>query len=53
MEMFRAEAREQGYNLIKCGYVYKEKTQKKEVIDSCYVISVTKEFQKVWDNLEV
>lgn len=48
MEKFRNEAREKNYKVNKCGYTYKTKKSKGEIIDEAYVVSVTKEFNSVW-----
>lgn len=49
MENFRAEAREKGYSINKCGYTHKVKKAKGEIIDEAYVVSVTKEYSSVWE----
>lgn len=49
MEDFRQEALTGGYSVAKCGYTYKEKKAKGEIIDSCYIVSVVEIFNEVWE----
>ena len=49
MERFRAEAKEKGYYITKSGYTYKVKKAKGDIIDEAWVVSITKEYGKVWD----
>lgn len=48
MERFREEAREKGYSIGKCGYTYKNKKSKGEIIDEAWIVSVTKIFGDIW-----
>lgn len=48
MEKFREEAKSKGYNIGKCGYVYKNKKSKGDIIDEAWIVSVTKIFSDVW-----
>lgn len=49
IEQLRAEAKQKGYTIKKCGYTKKEKTQKGEVVDSGFHLSVVKEYYKFWE----
>lgn len=49
MERFRVEAAEKGYSVGSCGYTYKEKKSKGEVIDSGYLVKVVKNFGGFWE----
>lgn len=40
------------YILKKAGYEYKVKKSKGDIIDDCYIVSLTKEFGGIWDNGE-
>lgn len=48
MEAFREEAEEKGYHIKKMGYEYKDKKSKGEIIDKCYVLSITKIYSSLW-----
>ena len=48
MEKFRSEASEKGYSLGACGYTYKEKKAKGEVIDQAWIVKVVKIYSEVW-----
>lgn len=49
IERFRQEANEKGYMLGACGFTYKDKKSKGEVIDEGYLIKAVKIFSKFWD----
>lgn len=49
IERFRQEALEKGYMLGACGFTYKDKKSKGEVIDEAWVVKVVKNYGKVWD----
>jgi hypothetical protein len=49
IENFRNEAREKGYLIKKIGYEYKNKKAKGEIIDECYVLSVTAIYADMWE----
>ena len=51
MEKFRSEAAEKGYSVGSCGYTYKEKKAKGEVIDEAWIVKVVKIYGTVWDNI--
>lgn len=51
MEKFRGEAAEKGYSVSSCGYTYKEKKAKGEIIDAAWVVKVVKIYGVVWDNI--
>lgn len=51
MEKFRSEAAEKGYTLGSCGYTYKEKKAKGEIIDSAFLVKCVKIYGTVWDNI--
>ena len=48
MEKFRQEQSEGGYVLGACGYTYKEKKLKGEVVDSGYLVKVVKQHNGFW-----
>lgn len=50
MDKMRLEAEEKGYKLGACGYTYKAKKAKGEIIDEAWVIKAVKEYRGVWDN---
>ena len=49
MEIFRQEAAEKGYHIDSCGYTYKNKKSKGNIIDECWVLKIVKSFGGVWD----
>ena len=49
MERFRQEAAQNGYSIGACGYTYKEKKSKGEVIDEGYLIKVVKIYGGFWE----
>ena len=49
MENFRQEAIEKGYHIDSCGYIYKNKKSKGNIIDECWVLKIVKSFGGVWD----
>ena len=49
MEKFRREAAEHGYSIGSCGYTYKEKKSKGEVIDDGYLVKVVKIYGGFWE----
>ena len=49
MEQFRQEATQEGYNLGACGYTYKEKKAKGEVIAQAWTVKVVKIYGGIWD----
>lgn len=49
IERFRQESLEKGYMLGACGFTYKDKKSKGEVIDEAWVVKVVKNYGKVWD----
>ena len=51
MEKFRNEAKEKGYSVGSCGYTYKEKKAKGEIIDEAWVVRCVKVYGTVWDNI--
>lgn len=52
MEKFRTSAAEKGYKIQKCGYTHKTKKAKGEIIDEAFIVSVTKEYNPIWEVLE-
>ena len=48
MEKFRSEAAEKGYSVGSCGYTYKEKKAKGEIIDEAWIVKVVKVYGGVW-----
>lgn len=49
MEEFRSAAASNGYSVGSCGYTYKEKKAKGEVIDEAWVVKVVKVYGGVWE----
>lgn len=43
------EANEKGYMLGACGFTYKDKKSKGEIIDDGYLIKVVKKFSTFWE----
>lgn len=52
IKKLKAEAAEKGYTVLKSGYTYKKKTAKKEIIAEAWIVSVTKEYHKLWEELD-
>ena len=48
MEQIRGEAAEKGYSVSSCGYTYKEKKIKGEIIDTAYLIKAVKIYGGIW-----
>lgn len=51
MEQFRSEATANGYSVGACGYTYKEKKSKGEIIDEAWIVRCVKVYGTVWDNI--
>ena len=49
MEQFRLEAKEKGYEIGSCGYTYKTKKSKGEIIDEAYVVKVVRNYSPIFD----
>lgn len=49
IEKFREESHKEGYTLGACGFTYKDKESKGEVIDEGYLIKTVKIYSKFWD----
>lgn len=49
IENFRKESLEKGYVLGACGFTYKDKKSKGDVIDEAWVVKVVKIYGKVWE----
>ena len=49
IENFRKESLEKGYILGACGFTYKDKKSKGEIIDEAWVVKVVKIYGKVWE----
>lgn len=49
MEEFRSAAASNGYSVGSCGYTYKEKKAKGEVIDEAWIVKVVKVYGGVWE----
>ena len=47
MEKFRSEAAEKGYSVGSCGYTYKEKKAKGEIVEEYYKVTLTKSFTDI------
>ena len=48
IENFRKESLEKGYVLGACGFTYKDKKSRGEIIDEAWVVKVVKIYGKVW-----
>lgn len=48
MEKFRSEAAEKGYSVGACGYTYKEKKAKGEIVDEAWIVKVVKVYGGIW-----
>jgi hypothetical protein len=51
IEHFRTEAQTNNYTIKKAGYEYKTKKAKGEIIAECWVVTVTKIFSVLWEDL--
>ena len=49
IENFRKESLEKGYVLGACGFTYKDKKSKGEIISEAWVLKVIKIYGKVWE----
>ena len=49
IENFRKESLEKGYVLGACGFTYKDKKSKGEIIGEAWVLKVVKIYGKVWE----
>ena len=49
MEKFRSEATANDYSAGACGYIYKEKKSKGEIIDEAWIVKVVKIYGGIWD----
>ena len=49
IENFRKESLEKGYVLGACGFTYKDKKSKGEIISEAWVLKVVKIYGKVWE----
>lgn len=49
IENFRKESLEKGYVLGACGFTYKDKKSKGDIIDEAWVVKVVKIYGKVWE----
>lgn len=49
IENFRKESLEKGYVLGACGFTYKDKKSKGDVVDEAWVVKVVKIYGKVWE----
>lgn len=48
MEQIRGEAAEKGYSVGACGYTYKEKKIRNEVVDEAWLIKAVKIYGGIW-----
>ena len=48
MEQIRSEAAEKGYSVGACGYTYKEKKAKGEIIDEAWLVKAVKIYGGIW-----
>lgn len=51
IEAFRKEAQEKGYTIKKAGYEYKTKKAKGEIIAEAWVVTITRVFGDLWEDL--
>lgn len=49
MEKFRNEAKDTGYSVGACGYTYKNKKSKGEIIDEAWIVKVVKTYGTIWE----
>ena len=49
IENFRQESLEKGYVLGACGFTYKDKKSRGEIIGEAWVVKVVKIYGKVWE----
>ena len=49
IENFRKESLEKGYVLGACGFTYKDKKSRGEIISEAWVVKVVKIYGKVWE----
>ena len=49
IENFRKESLEKGYVLGACGFTYKDKKSRGEIIGEAWVLKVVKIYGKVWE----
>lgn len=49
IENFRKESLEKGYVLGACGFTYKDKKSKGDIVDEAWVVKVVKIYGKVWE----
>ena len=49
IENFRKESLEKGYVLGACGFTYKDKKSRDEIISEAWVVKVVKIYGKVWE----
>lgn len=52
LEALRANQQKEGYTLGANGYKYKTKKAKGEIIGEAWIVSATKIFGEVWDDLD-
>ena len=51
IESLRADAKTQGYLLKKAGYEYKTKKAKGEIVAEAWVVTATKVFGALWEDI--
>lgn len=49
IDSYRKEAVEKGYTIKKASYEHKTKKSKGEIIDECWVVTVTQIFGSLWE----
>ena len=49
IENFRKESLEKGYVLGACGFTYKDKKSRGEIVSEAWVVKVVKIYGKVWE----
>lgn len=49
IEESKSKAKEEGYILKSCSYLLKEKKAKGEIIDSAYLVKITKDYNSFWE----
>lgn len=49
MERFRDEAAAKGYSIAKCGYTYKCKKSKGQIVEDCFLVDIVKDYGPIWE----
>lgn len=49
MNTLRQKGADEGYSIGACGYTYKKKMAKGEIIDEAWVVKAVKVFSEIWE----